>query len=151
MALPQLWLLACLIKTDQLGLRRVRASKLPQFPKINRRNQLCVRKTRVEEHGLAVFLEQSDAVSMVRLEDAIGIDCAAELKELLVRGLQPGLALHVSLEKATSLDATAIQLLLAALREAKKIGVQFVVDGGVPQPVRSAVVTAGIGEFPVPA
>jgi anti-anti-sigma regulatory factor len=98
-----------------------------------------------------VILEQDDEVSRVRLQGAIDIGCAAELKELLVRGLKSGSALRVSLESATDLDVTAVQLLWAAWREATRAGMEFRLDGQAPETVRAALAKAGIVEFPVPA
>jgi anti-anti-sigma factor len=100
---------------------------------------------------LPVTLEQNDAVSVVRLQGAIGIDCAAELKELLIQRLKAGSPVRVSLEEATDLDVTAVQLLWAAWREAKSVGVEFALEGQAPGTVRAAFAIAGMGEFPVPA
>jgi anti-anti-sigma regulatory factor len=109
------------------------------------------RKGRAREHDVPVTLQQNDAVSLVRLEGAIGIDCAAELRELLVQELQSGMAVRVSLESASGLDVTAVQLLWAAAREAKRVGVEFGFEGRAAETVWSALANAGINEFPVPA
>jgi len=49
----------------------------------------------------------------------------AELKDLLIEKLKSGSAVYVSLESATGLDVTAVQLLWAAAREAQRVGVEF--------------------------
>jgi anti-anti-sigma factor len=113
--------------------------------------QRCAGKPRVEEHDVPVTLEQTDALTFIHLEGAIGIECAAELKELLVQRLNSGSAVRVSLEEATVLDVTAIQLLWAASREANRAGVEFALEGQAPEMLRAAFAMAGMGEFPVPA
>ena len=72
---------------------------------------------------MPVTLEQKDALTLIQLEGAIDIGCAAELKELLMEKLKSGAAVYVSLESATGLDITAVQLLWAAAREAQRVGV----------------------------
>ena len=100
---------------------------------------------------MPVTLEQKDALTFIQLEGAVDISCAAELKELLIERLKSSAAVCVSLESATVLDITAVQLLWAAAREAERVGVEFGFKGPTPEAVRSALAAAGIGEFPVPA
>lgn len=100
---------------------------------------------------MPVLLEQNDTVHLIRLEGAIDIGCAAELKDLLVQELKSGSAVRVSLESATGLDVTAAQLLWIASREAKMAGVEFAMEGQTPEPVRAALVIVGMREFPVSA
>jgi anti-anti-sigma regulatory factor len=108
-------------------------------------------KRRGEEQDVPVTLEQKDALTLIQLEGAIDVGCAAELKELLIEKLKSGLAVQVALESATVLDVTAVQLLWAASREAQRVGVEFGFKGQSPEAVRSALAEAGIEEFPVPA
>jgi len=98
-----------------------------------------------------VTLEQKDALALIRLEGAIDVGCAAELKELLMEKLKSGSAVYVALESATGLDITAVQLLWAAAREAQRVGVEFGFKGRTPEAVRCALAEAGIEKFPVPA
>ena len=100
---------------------------------------------------MPVTLEQKDALTLIQLEGAIDVGCAAELKELLIAKLNSGSAVYVSLESATGLDITAVQLLWAAAREAQRVGVEFGFKGQTPEAVRCALAEAGIEEFPVPA
>ena len=100
---------------------------------------------------MPVTLEQKDALALIRLEGAIDVGCAAELKELLMEKLKSASAVYVALESATGLDITAVQLLWAAAREAQRVGVEFVFKGQTPEAVRCALAEAGIEEFPVPA
>ena len=100
---------------------------------------------------MPVTLEQKDALALIRLEGAIEVGCAAELKELLIEKLKSGSAVYVALEAATVLDVTAVQLLWAAAREAQRVGVEFGFKGQTPEAVRCALAEAGIEKFPVPA
>ena len=100
---------------------------------------------------MPVTLEQKDALTFIHLEGAIDIGCAAELKDLLIERLKSGAAVSLSLEAATALDVTAVQLLWAAARQAERAGVEFGFKGQTPEAVRCALADAGIEEFPVTA
>jgi anti-anti-sigma regulatory factor len=95
-------------------------------------------------------LETKDEHSVVGLEGAIGIAQAAELKQLLVQALQSGFPVRVSLESATELDVTAVELLWAAEREARGSGVEFALKGQVPQGLLTVLAEAGFEKFPIP-
>jgi anti-anti-sigma regulatory factor len=99
---------------------------------------------------MPVTLEQSETQRLIRLEGAINIACAAELKALLLRALGSGREVCVSLEGATELDVTAVQLLWAAEREAREAGNGFVFAGPVPESVSIALGHEGFDKFPVP-
>jgi len=98
-----------------------------------------------------VALEQNDGLSLIRLEGAIDIGCAAELKGLLVQALGGGKPIGVSLAGATDLDVTAVQLLWAATRQANAAGVGFALEGQAPEQVSAALADAGFERFPVPS
>lgn len=100
---------------------------------------------------MPVTLEQKDTLTLIHLEGVIDIGCAAELKELLIEKLKSGSGVYVSLESATNLDVTAVQLLWAAAREAQRVGVEFGFKGQTPEAVRSALAEVGIEEFLVTA
>lgn len=100
---------------------------------------------------MPVTLEQKDALTLIQLEGAIDVSCAAELKDLLMQKLKSGSSVYATLESATVLDVTAVQLLWAAAREAQRVGVEFEFKGQTPEAVRCALAEAGIEEFPVPA
>lgn len=99
---------------------------------------------------MPVTLKQKDALTFIQLGGAIDVGCAAELKELLMEKLKSGAAVYVSLESATGLDITAVQLLWAAAREAQRVSVEFAFKGQTPEAVRCALADDGIAEFPVP-
>jgi anti-anti-sigma regulatory factor len=96
---------------------------------------------------MSITLEQSESLSVIRLEGAIGIASAAELKELLLKALASGKEVHLSADKATDLDVVAVELLWAAEREAKKTGVVFSLAGQVPMEVSAALADAGLELF----
>jgi len=98
---------------------------------------------------LGISLEQDDALSLIRLEGTIDISCAADLKELLLKVLQPGREVRVNLDQATDLDVTAIELLWAAERAARTSDVRFALSGQVPKRISTAVADAGFDKFPV--
>jgi anti-anti-sigma factor len=96
---------------------------------------------------VSIILEQSESLSVIHLEGAVDIAAAAELKEALLKALEgPGEVL-VSLEKldqAAGLDVTAVELLWAAGREAKKSGAAFSLVGQAPEEVSAALADAGL-------
>lgn len=96
---------------------------------------------------MPVSLEQDGALSLIRLQGAIDIGCAQELKGLLVQGLKTGAGVRVSLAEATDLDVTAVELLWAARREARALGVGFALEGRVPEAVLTFLAEAGFEEF----
>ncbi len=96
---------------------------------------------------MPVTLEQNEEVSTIRLEGAVGIDSAGELKALLLRALEPGREVRITLQGATDLDVTAVELLWAARREANAASVAFAFEGQAPKPVSAALAEAGFENF----
>jgi anti-anti-sigma regulatory factor len=99
---------------------------------------------------MPITLDQSEALSSIRLEGEINITCAAELKNVLLQALASKKDLRLQLEGTTELDITALQLLWAGEREARGSGVRFTVAGPLPQAISAALVDAGLEKFPVP-
>jgi len=99
------------------------------------------------EQNVGVTLEQSEMLGLLRLEGAIEIDCAAELKKLLLEALASGKQVRVSLADASELGVTAVQLMWAAKREARESSVGFVSEGQVPESVSAALAEAGFERF----
>jgi anti-anti-sigma factor len=99
---------------------------------------------------MGIALEGSDAESVVRLDGAIDIASAAELKARLLEALSSGTGVRVSLEGARYLDATAVQLLWAAGRQARRSGVPFQLSGQLPDPLWAALADAGLQLFAIP-
>jgi anti-anti-sigma regulatory factor len=98
---------------------------------------------------LLVSLEQKGALSLIRLQGAIDIGCAQELKEVLLQGLKAGSELRVKLADVTDLDVTAVELLWAARCEARASSVEFAFEGQLPEPVSVVLAEADIETFAV--
>jgi anti-anti-sigma regulatory factor len=96
---------------------------------------------------MGVVQQEIDGKSVILLDGAIDIVLATELKRLLLEGLAAGAELCVSLETATYLDVTAVQLLWAAEKEAGLSGVPFRVIGPVAETVAAGLMDAGFSPF----
>ena len=92
---------------------------------------------------MGIALEQEAESSTIRLEGAVGIEFAGELKEHLVQALGYGQEIRISLEGVTDLDVTAMQLLWAAERAAKTAGVRFGITAEEPPGIAGAFSDAG--------
>jgi anti-anti-sigma regulatory factor len=93
-----------------------------------------------------ITLEINEKQGLIGLEGAIDIASAAELKKLLLEALSCGREVRVSLQGATDLDVTAVQLLWAAERAARGAGVDFALSGAAP--VLAALGDAGFLGLP---
>jgi anti-anti-sigma regulatory factor len=98
---------------------------------------------------MPVTLEQGEAQSVIDLEGAIDIACATELKKVLLQALESGRAVRVAVEHATDLDVTAVQLLWAAGREAKGLGLEFTLAGTMPEEISATLADAGLEKFSI--
>jgi anti-anti-sigma regulatory factor len=96
---------------------------------------------------LPVILDESEGISLIRIDGDVDIAMAAEMKNLLVKALASGKDLHISMAGATELDVTALQLLYAADREAAKSGVRLTLDDRVPEEIFSAMTDGGFTTF----
>jgi len=96
---------------------------------------------------LPVTLDQDGAVSRLRLDGEVDIGAALELKGLVVDALASGRELRVRLEGATALDIAIFQLLWVAQREAARAGMEFSVEGQVPEEIVRAMAEAGLDAF----
>lgn len=96
---------------------------------------------------MSLVLVESEAVNLIRLEGSIGIDSAAELKKLLVRALESGKNVRVSLDRATDLDVTAVQLLWTVWDQAKRSNARFALTESVPEEISTALAEAGFERF----
>jgi anti-anti-sigma regulatory factor len=99
---------------------------------------------------MGITLDESKSKVVIGLDGAVDISSAAELKTLLLRALNSGKKLRVSLDKATDLDVTAVELLWAAQREASKTGVGFSYTGPAPVAVSAMLSEAGLQQFLIP-
>ena len=96
---------------------------------------------------MGIALEETGTGIELRLEGAIDIGCAAELKSVLTRAIGSGRDLCVSLEGATYLDVTAVQLLWAAREQARRSGIGLLISDQTPQAVTAALAEAGFPSF----
>jgi ABC-type transporter Mla MlaB component len=99
---------------------------------------------------MPVTLEQNDDSNLIRLEGAVDISCAAELKMLMLQALKSEKEVRISLEHVTDLDVTAIQLLWAVGREARVSGVDLTLTGPVPDELSYAIADAGLESLSIP-
>ncbi len=93
---------------------------------------------------MSIALSQTEDASAIRLEGAIDISSAAELKAALLDAVKSGKRIDVSLAQAGDLDVTAVQLLWAAKREAEQNGVAFAHEGHPAEHARSLLSDAGL-------
>jgi ABC-type transporter Mla MlaB component len=93
----------------------------------------------VEEKGMGIVLNEANDASFLRLEGSIDISVATELRAALLGAIAAGKAIRVSAEAASEFDVTAFQLLWAAGREAKRSGMQIMLDGQMPETVRNGL------------
>jgi anti-anti-sigma factor len=101
-----------------------------------------------ERAAVPVTFDRSEAPGVIRLEGDIDIASAAQLKEVLLEALALRGEAQISLETATGIDITAVQLLWAAEREAKASGVVLALKGPVPETLRATLHEAGFESFP---
>ncbi|MGD0938807.1 MAG: STAS domain-containing protein [Terracidiphilus sp.] len=93
---------------------------------------------------MGISLEQREESSTIRLEGAIDIALAGELREALLTALTPSRQVRISLGGATDMDVTAMQLLWAAKRMADASDVSFAFEGQVQERVTAAFALAGL-------
>lgn len=98
---------------------------------------------------MAVTFDRSTEPGVIRLEGEVDIAAAAELKQVLLEALASGPGARISVEKATRIDITVVQLLWAAEREAPGSGAVLALEGPVPETLRATVREAGFHRFPL--
>jgi len=67
---------------------------------------------------MPLTLQQLESHWLIRLEGAVNIQCAPELKKVLIEWQGARVPLELDLERAEELDITILQLLWAARHEA---------------------------------
>ncbi len=97
---------------------------------------------------MPVTFDRSAMPAVIRLEGDIDIASAGKLKEVLLEALASQGAARIALETATGMDVTAVQLLWAAEREARRSGVVLALEGPVPETLRAMLRQAGFERFP---
>jgi len=68
-----------------------------------------------------------------------------------VDALTSGMPVRIALDRCSALDVTAYQLLWAAEREARSLGVELTLVGPLPAHLLAALKEVGFDSFPVPA
>jgi len=92
---------------------------------------------------MGIAFETREEMTMASLDGLVDISSAAELKGQLLTAVDSGKPLRVSLEAATYLDVTVVQLLWAAEKMARASGVAFGFDGTIPAPLLAQLAEAG--------
>jgi ABC-type transporter Mla MlaB component len=93
---------------------------------------------------MGIALTEKKNASVLRLDGAIDISVAAELKTALLAALAAGKAIRILPQAVSELDVTAFQLLWAAEREAKKQALKFAYTAEMPSPVAGALSELGL-------
>jgi anti-anti-sigma regulatory factor len=101
-----------------------------------------------ERPDVTTRLDQSDVRSKLWLEDDIGIADAVALKAGLMEALAAGREISLNVDGVTGLDVTAVQLLVAAERDAAAAGLDFSLDGELPAVLASLISAMGLKSFP---
>ena len=96
---------------------------------------------------MSIIFSEDASENTLLLAGPIGIESAAELKDLLVQGLASGKPLRVTLADATDLAVTSMQLLWAVARDAKAAGSEFSFYGAMPDDILTALAAAGLEKF----
>jgi len=96
---------------------------------------------------MAITLDESELGNVVVLEGAIDISSATELKAILLTALDSGEEVSISLNAATYLDVTAVQLLWAAEQQARRSGAIFRFSGHLSDLVSATLANAGFSSF----
>lgn len=88
---------------------------------------------------MSIAANQTSDFTLLQLDGVIDIGCAAELKTLLQGALDSGRGIRLSLGPIGDLDVTALQLLWAAQREARRAGLQFQISNDWRRASRSSL------------
>ena len=95
---------------------------------------------------MSVTMQRSETDLLIRLEDAVNVTSAEELKSLLLEGLVSGRDLYLDLERVEEIDVTVMQLLWAAGCEADRKGIRMVTL--VSEAASAAAREVGFERFP---
>ncbi|WP_420239992.1 STAS domain-containing protein [Telmatobacter bradus] len=87
-------------------------------------------------------IHKGDGMEAIRLEGAVDIAVASELRQALLDGLEHG-GLRLTLAAGTALDVTAVQLLCAAGSQARSMGRRCELVGTLPEALRLQLVADG--------
>lgn len=96
---------------------------------------------------MAFDLQECENRCLLRLDESVTVNRAAELHQILGRALDLKKPLEIDLEQAVDFDVSALQLLYAAAHAAKRSGIGMSLSGTVPECVRRAFVESGLDPF----
>jgi len=96
---------------------------------------------------VTITFEERESTSLICLEGAVDIASAAEMKSVLLNALTSQKEIRLTLQCATELDITALQMLYSAERDASKTGVPLALEGSVPGEISVAMTDAGLMKF----
>jgi len=88
-------------------------------------------------------LSESDGAMVLRLEGECTIECARELKDALLGGLEKSEKLLVNCSKVTDVDISCLQLLYSALDSSAKMGKRLLLDADVPVGLKRLAIDTG--------
>jgi anti-anti-sigma regulatory factor len=100
---------------------------------------------------LSLQVEQGVDRRLVRLEESITVNTAAELHQLLLEAVRSKQHLGLDLERVIEVDVCAIQLFYAARLAAERSGLSLSVSSIVQEPVQRAFRDAGLDPFGSPS
>ena len=92
---------------------------------------------------MVATVEQTGVESEIRLEGAVTIAIAADLKQLLVEALAKRENLRVHVDQVSDLDVCGLQLIVAANRAWRQAGLAFTIAGTLPEQLREGLLGAG--------
>jgi anti-anti-sigma regulatory factor len=91
-------------------------------------------------------MERRETDCLIRVEGAVSLASAAELKALLLEGLALGTDIQLDLEQAGAIDIAVMQIFLAAGMEADRLGVKLA--SNVSEAAAASARDAGFERFP---
>jgi anti-anti-sigma regulatory factor len=96
---------------------------------------------------MALTLEHAEGQSVVHLTELVNVGCAVELHRLLLEALAASQPVGIAFDPGTELDISALQLLCAAGKAARRQGVELAVMGGLPEAIERVIRESGLNPF----
>jgi anti-anti-sigma regulatory factor len=87
--------------------------------------------------------------SLIQLEGVVDIASASQIKSTLLEAMKTRREIRISVDKVTDLDVTAVQLLWAAKREAKRLGVSFAFEGKPSEMILEFLSSVGLDDLAI--
>lgn len=91
--------------------------------------------------------DRDESRFLIEAEGSLGIEVAAEFKATLVEAASSGLATHLDIARATSIDASCLQLIWAAANRTSPAIQPLSVVGDLPASIELAIHTAGFDDL----